>query len=188
MRKSRAIATGIMGGGKREFCWKLRNPSLYFSIILRKAHYYNMYGKGLGRIVGWMYRIKLNRLSKKFLFQIPYTVSIGYGFEIVHYGRVIIAPQVSIGDNCNIFTGVTIGSTQRGEKKGVPTIGNNVWVGPNAVIVGKISIGNNCMLAGNCFVNFDVPDNSIVLGSPGRIIPKECATEGYINQQYNRKK
>lgn len=138
--------------------------------------------------MGLIYRIKLNRLSRKYLFQIPYTTSIGYGFEIVHYGRVIIASQVAIGNHCNIFTGVTIGSTMRGQKKGIPTIGNNVWIGPNAVIVGKVSIGNNCMIAGNSFVNFDVPDNSIVLGNPGRVIPNEHATKGYINQQYSREK
>ena len=44
---------------------------------------------------------------------------------------LIVAPDVKIGDNCNIFTGVTIGSTTRGLQKGVPIIGNEVWIGPN---------------------------------------------------------
>lgn len=67
---------------------------------------------------------------------------------------------------------------------GVPTIGNDVWIGPNAVIVGKINIGDNVLIAANSYVNFDVPSNSIVIGNPGRIIPSAKATEGYICQKW----
>ena len=55
--------------------------------------------------------------------------------------------------------------------------------GANAVIVGKINIGNNVLIAPNSYVNFDVPDNSIVIGNPGKIIHKDNATEGYINKK-----
>ena len=51
------------------------------------------------------------------------------------------------------------------------------------MIVGKISIGNNVLVAANSYVNFDVPDNSIVLGNPAKIIHKDNATEGYICQK-----
>jgi serine O-acetyltransferase len=54
-------------------------------------------------------------------------------------------------------------------------------VGPGAVLVGKITVGSNVMIAPNSFVNFDVPDNSLVLGNPGKIIPKENPTRNYIN-------
>ena len=76
--------------------------------------------------------------------------------------------------------GVTIGYERRGERQGNPTIGNKVWIGSNAIIVGKIFIGNNVLIAPGSFVNFDVPDDSIVLGNPGKIIPKKNATEGYV--------
>lgn len=69
------------------------------------------------------------------------------------------------------------------EKRGGSQIGNCVWIGPNAVIVGKIKIGNNVLIAANSYVNFDVPDNSIVIGNPGKIIHRENATEGYICQK-----
>lgn len=71
-----------------------------------------------------------------------------------------------------------------GVKKGVPTIGNDVWIGPNAVVVGGITIGDNVLIAANSFVNFDVPPDSIVIGNPGKIIPSKRATEGYICQKW----
>ena len=53
-------------------------------------------------------------------------------------------------------------------------------VGINSTIVGNIKIGNNVLIAPNAVVNFDVPDNSVVIGNPGVIHHKENATEGYI--------
>ena len=49
------------------------------------------------------------------------------------------------------------------------------------MIVGKIKIGNNVLIAHNAYVNIDVPNNSIVIGNPAAIHYKENATEGYIN-------
>ena len=76
--------------------------------------------------------------------------------------------------------GITIGVELRGKRKGAPTIGNRVWIGPNATIVGKIKVGNDVLIGANSYVNFDVPDHSIVIGNPGKIISKENATEDYI--------
>lgn len=172
-----------MGGERKQLFWKIRNVTLLYTIVYRKAHYYSNQ-KGIhNQILAIWYRYKLNYLSRKYLLQIPYLANIGKGLNIVHFGRVIVAPSVTIGNNCNLFTGVTIGSTVRGSKAGVPTIGNEVWIGPNAVIVGKITIGNNVLVAANSYVNCDVPDNSIVIGNPAKIIHKENATEGYICQK-----
>lgn len=171
---------------KPQFLWKIRNVALYCTIVQRKAHYYSNKQGLLNRVLSVYWRYRLNVVSRKYLFQVPYTVTIGLGFNFVHFGRLIIAPNVKIGNNCNIFTGVTIGSTTRGVKKGIPTIGNNVWIGPNAVIVGGINIADNVLIAANSYVNFDVPANSIVIGNPGRIIESSNATDGYICQQYSR--
>ena len=59
-------------------------------------------------------------------------------------------------------------------------IGDNVAIGINATVIGNIHIGNDVMIAPNSFVNFDVPDHSIVIGNPGVIHHNENATEGYI--------
>lgn len=63
-----------------------------------------------------------------------------------------------------------------GEKEGSPTMGDNVYIGLNSVAVGKIIIGNNVLIAPNMYVNFEVPDNSIVIGSPGIIHAGEGAS------------
>ena len=111
------------GGARKQFLWKARNVTLHYSIIHRKAHYYSEKLGVINKLCEFWYRYRLNALSRKYLIQIPYSVKIGKGFQIVHFGRVIVAPTVHIGDNCNIFTGVTIGSTVRGERGG----GTNYW-------------------------------------------------------------
>lgn len=128
------------------------------------------------------YKLKLNKISKKTSIQIPSSVKIGEGFYIGHLGRIIINPKVVLGKNINIATGVTIGQENRGKRKGVPAIGDNVWIGTNAVIVGNITIGNDVLIAPLSYVNFDVPDHSIVIGNPAKIIERKNATEGYINR------
>lgn len=89
--------------------------------------------------------------------------------------------MVELGDNCVLGAGITIGRENRGERNGAPTIGNLVWIGANAVVVGKITVGDNVLIAPNAYVNFNVPSNSIVIGNPGKIISnRPNATEGYI--------
>ena len=127
------------------------------------------------------YNAGLDRKSRRYHFQIPYDTRIGKGLYIAHYGRIIIHPRTSIGHNVNISTGVVIGTQFRGAKKGSPDIGNYVWIGANAIIVGKIRVGNNVLIAPGAYVNFDVPDNSIVIGNPGLIRRSSGATLGYIN-------
>ena len=67
-----------------------------------------------------------------------------------------------------------------GKRAGSPKIGNCVFVGINATIVGGITIGDDVMIAPNSFVNFDVPSHSVVIGNPGVIHHKEDATSNYI--------
>ena len=126
------------------------------------------------------YTLKLMQLSNKTKIQIPARTSIGEGFYIGHLGRVIIHPDAKLGKNINIATGVTIGTENRGKRKGTPQIGDNCWIGTNAVIVGNIKIGNDVLIAPLSYVNFDVPDHSIVIGNPANIIPRENATENYV--------
>ena len=97
--------------------------------------------------------------------------------------NITINPKARIGCNCNIHKGVVIGQTNRGKNKGVPTIGNEVWIGINAAIVGGITIGDDVLIAPNSYVNVDVPSHSIVFGNPCIIKHRDWATEGYINHK-----
>lgn len=108
------------------------------------------------------------------------TDRIGEGLYIGHPFNITINREATLGENCNIHKGVTIGSEARGSRKGVPTIGSKVWIGANATVVGNINIGSNVLIAPNSFVNCDVPDNSIVIGNPCRIIHNPEATKNYI--------
>lgn len=155
---------------------KCVNPNLHFIYILRKTQKYNK-----TPFLGLYWRIVLRHFQIKYGFQIYPETQIGEGLYLGHWGSLVINPKTKIGKNCNIAQGVTIGQQNRGKNEGYPVIGNQVWIGPNAVIVGKINIGNNVLIAPNAYVNFDVPDNSIVSGNPAKIYPNENATEGYIN-------
>lgn len=76
-----------------------------------------------------------------------------------------------------------MGQENRGTKKGCPKIGNDVWIGINSTIVGKIKIGDDVLIAPNSYINTDVPSHSVVLGNPCKIIQKNNATESYINNR-----
>ncbi|KAB1067040.1 serine acetyltransferase [Tamlana haliotis] len=110
---------------------------------------------------------------------LPYSAQIGEGFYIGHFGGVIVNPSAIIGRNCNISQGVTIGVSGRDEKRGVPVIGDNVYMGANAVIVGKIKIGNNCVIGANSLVNMNIEDNKTVLGVPAQVI-SDNTSKNYI--------
>jgi serine O-acetyltransferase len=133
-----------------------------------------------GSIPGIFFRLIVRHYGYKFGFQIPVATQIGEGFYIGHYGTVVVNPLAKIGRNCNIAHGVTIGQANRGKLQGCPIIGDKVWIGTGAVLVGSIVIGSNVLIAPNSYVNIDIPDNSIVMGNPSKIIPNENATDGYI--------
>ena len=126
-------------------------------------------------------RWRLMRLHEKYGLEISWRVKIGKGFYIGHAYGITINDNAILGENINIHKGVTIGQENRGDRQGAPVIGNKVWIGVNATIVGKITIGNDVLIAPNSYVNCDVPDHSVVFGNPCIIKHKDNATEGYIN-------
>lgn len=90
------------------------------------------------------------------------------------YG-IFISPKVKIGKNCVIFQQVTIGAarTAGSKRNGNPTIGDDCYIGAGAKIIGNITIGNNVRIGANAVVYEDIPDNSVVVSSPTRIITKK---------------
>ena len=85
--------------------------------------------------------------------QIGFGTKIGKVLMFPHYSCIVINGSAIIGDNCTIYHGVTVGSV-RGPKGGAPHIGNNVMIGSGAIVV------------------TDIPDNSVVVGNPGKVISK----------------
>lgn len=125
-------------------------------------------------------RLRLQCYTTKYELEISPKADIGEGFYLGHPYNITVAEGVRLGRNVNLHKGCTIGRENRGKRRGVPTIGNCVFVGINATVVGNISIGDDVMIAPNSIVNFDVPSHSIVIGNPGVIHPRENATQGYI--------
>ncbi len=163
---------------KFEIWKKCLNPNLHFVFILRKAQKYSKKS-----FSGVFWRLVLRHFQIKYGFQIYPETQIGEGLYLGHWGNLVINPKTKIGKNCNIAQGVTIAQSNRGKNEGVPEIGDEVWIGPNAVIVGNIKIGNNVLIAPNSYLAEGVPDNSLVIGNPCRIFNHHNATEGYINNK-----
>ena len=155
----------------------VRPPELSYIALFRKAQ------SARFAPLRAFYTLRLKKMSYRTQIQIPARTQIGEGFYIGHSGRVIIHPDAKLGKNINVGTGVTIGQENRGKREGAPTLVGDCWIGTNAVVVGNITVGEDVLIAPLSFVNFDVPPHSVVVGNPARIIPKERATEGYIDNR-----
>lgn len=99
---------------------------------------------------------------------LPYTAKIGKAFYIGHFGGIFINASAVIGNNCNLSQGVTIGVSGSGMKRGVPVIGNNVYIGVNAVIAGNLTIGDNVVIGANSLVISSIESNITVVGVPAK--------------------
>lgn len=145
---------------------------------------YRKFQVNQGNIWEKYYKRKLKRLENKTGFSFEYNRFIGDGLIIGHWGKIVINGMAQFGNQTFITHGVTIGRDIRGKRAGVPTFGDKVCIRANSTIVGKIHIGNDVLIAPNTFVNFDVPDHSIVIGNPAVIHYRANATEGHIPEMH----
>lgn len=158
---------------------KTSKPSLFgdeiwkFQICIRKLDYYAQ----KSGLLKYYYRLKYHRLSVKLGFSIPYN-KIGAGLAIVHYGTIVIASNVRIGCNCRIHAGVNIGANA-GETQAA-VIGDNVYIGPGAKIIGNITIGDNSVIGANAVVTKDVPPSVTVGGIPAKVISENDSSKHLI--------
>ena len=102
--------------------------------------------------------------------------AIGHRFFIDHGMGVVIGETAEIGDDVLIYQGVTLGGTGHERGKRHPTIGNKVVIGTGAKVLGGITIGNNVKIGAGSVVVKAVPDNSTVVGIPGRIVHRDEST------------
>lgn len=98
---------------------------------------------------------------------IPRGCRIGPGLYIGHFGGITVSPSAVIGSNCNLSHDVTIGLAGQGAERGVPVIGDDVYIAPGAKLFGRIRVGNNVKIGANAVVHRDVPDNAVVVLDPG---------------------
>jgi len=99
------------------------------------------------------------------------------GFFIDHGMGVVIGETSEIGKNVTIYQGVTLGGVSANVGKRHPTIGDNVIVGAGSKILGPLNIGSNTKIGANSVVIDDIPENSTVVGVPGKVVGKSFSSD-----------
>ncbi len=144
-------------------------PGLHALLFHRLNHWFwNHKLKWLARLVATFTRILTG-------IEIHPAAKIGRRFFIDHGMGVVIGETTEIGDDVSLFQAVTLGGISSSKEKRHPTIGNNVMIGAGAKVLGPITIGNNVQIGANAVVLKNAPDESTVVGVPGRIIHKQEA-------------
>lgn len=144
----------------------LKNRNIIYYLIFKKP-FRNLYYYRLGKM-----SIVLARFYKPYPLFFINSEHIGGGaFFLNHpYSTIINAKRIGFNFTCRHLT--TIGNSKDGRNDLIPTIGNNVNIGANVIIIGKISIGDNVIIGAGSVVVNNIPSNSVVVGNPARIIKK----------------
>ena len=160
-------------------------PCLEWQFIkaLRWLEYCENVKKRRGGVIHWLFaKYKFRKISVKLGFSIPINV-FGPGLSLPHRGNIIINPQTSIGENCRIHVGVNIGA----HHDKAPRIGNNVYIGPGAIIFGDIEIADNVSIGANATVNKSVLEpNSVVAGTPAKVVKTDVDSWNGVKPQHNK--
>lgn len=111
----------------------------------------------------------LMKLSECFCgISLPASLQCGPGLYCGHFGPIIIHPLAKLGSGCTLSPGVIIGTKGLGDA-GVPVLGDHVYCGSGAKILGQIKIGHHVVIGANAVVLNDVADNSLAVGVPAQI-------------------
>lgn len=149
----------------RPYYWLTYRP-LYFQRLLRRSEYWqNVRTDPIGRCVFLWYLLRTKLLGERLGFSIPRNV-FGPGLSIAHVGMLLVSPNARIGARCRIHQGVSLASGAPGK---YPVIGDDVFIGPNAVVIG-CAIGDRVEVRPGAVVVKDVPADVHVAGVPARII------------------
>ncbi len=125
----------------------------------------------------WLARV-LSMVARWFTgIEIHPAANIGRRFFIDHGMGVVIGETATIGDDCTLYHGVTLGGTSWKQGKRHPQLGNDVIVGAGAKILGPVVLGDGCRIGSNAVVLKDVPAGATVIGVPGRIVTAEPTAE-----------
>lgn len=146
---------------------------LFFSLSFRGLVWYRIYHKLYKRGYKLLAKYLYFRTKVKYQMDIHPAAEIEPGVMIDHGSGIVIGSTAYVGSGTVIYHGVTLGARRIESGKRHPTIGRNCFIGNHASILGNITIGNNVKIGANCVVLEDIPDNSTVVGIPGKIIKIE---------------
>lgn len=154
------------GGGKR----LVSNVLSQGFLAITMYRFFNFLSRK--RISCLIFRFPVEKLVEVICgISLPAKCEVGSGLRIHHFGGIVIHESVKIGKNATLYHGVTLGLKKDDEKKG-PVIGDNVYIGAGAKVLGAIKIGNDVKIGANAVVLTDVPDNAVAVGVPARIMLK----------------
>lgn len=160
------IQSDMRSGGGKTGIFRIFKRFLFFPnyrcLLLNRI--YNVSRSGLLKKILFIYNLWLDG---HYGVSIPIETKIGESLGLPHSGPIIINPSTIIGNNVIIHPNVLLGGI-RG--KGAPIIGNNVFIGNGAKVLGKVKIGNNVFIAPNAVVVHDVEDNACVGGNPAKVL------------------
>ncbi len=139
--------------------WGGVNPIWNFILTMRRLEYYTNCPSPWNQIMRLYTKYKYRKLSMRLGFSIPIN-TFGPGVSIPHYGTIVINPNAKIGSNCRIHVGTNIGM----HRGGAPIIGDNVYIGPGAILFGGIKVANNVSIGANTIVNKDIEEENVVVG------------------------
>lgn len=136
-------------------------------------------GRSYARLANPIFAILHKGLCQLAAVDLPLTTRVAPGLAIIHGWGLVLTEGATIGRNVTLFHGVTIGQGDRIEADGTrttgyPVLGDGVWVGPGAVIVGAVHIGAGSRILANSVLMEDVPPQSLVGGNPARIMRSDC--------------
>jgi len=152
-----------------------------FLARLRKTEYVKNCKKGLIGKIEYAYQYyRFRKISLKLGFTIPLNV-FGPGLSIPHYGTIVVNSAAKVGKNCRLHVSANIGAS--GGSATAPTIGDNVYIGPGAIIFGDIQINDNVTIAANATVNKSVAVKNVTVGGTPAEIIKENTSVWWENNR-----
>lgn len=104
---------------------------------------------------------------------LPKTAEIGGGLYMPHGGRVVVSSVAHLGEGCTLAHGATVGVNRKGGEFDAPMIGNHVFVGINAVVIGPIKVGDFATIGACTVVSRDVPEGAMVRPAPSRLTVRQ---------------
>jgi serine O-acetyltransferase len=158
-------------GARRPLKTILFCQGLWATFVYRVSHhlYYRTPFAPLRKLLRFLCQVARKGIEILTGISLPPECRIGEGLYIGHFGTIIISSMAVIGKNCNLSQGVTLGVSGRGDRRGAPTIGNRVYIAANAVVAGKISIGDDAVIGACTVVTTSVPPRAVVAGNPAQI-------------------
>lgn len=164
------ISLGLKKRKIRIIDWIFPDPIWTFQKSLRRLEYYTNVPSMWHKLLRIVESIRFRRISLKLGFSIPINV-FGPGLSIAHYGTIIVNPNCKVGSFCRLHACVNIGASS-GQTE-APQIGNNVYIGPGALIFGNIKIADDITIGANATVNKSFEEKKCILaGVPASVVKK----------------